>query len=104
MSAWVNQQDYWTKTGNNISYSAGNVGIGTAAPTKKLEVNGEIQANTSGATGVIIKALSSSPNDPGDFIFENYDGSARARIHSNSQPSGELFFMTTPSAGSEATP
>ncbi len=32
----------WDITGNNLHYTAGNVGIGTTAPTKKLDVNGNI--------------------------------------------------------------
>ncbi|MGZ6439261.1 MAG: PulJ/GspJ family protein [Pseudobdellovibrionaceae bacterium] len=88
---------------SDIYYQGGNVGIGVAAPTKSLEVNGEIQANLSGANGIIIKALSSTPNDPGDFIFENNDGSVRARIHSNNQPDGEMHFTTAPSGLPEVT-
>jgi len=34
----------WIETGNDISYSLGNVGIGTSVATKKLEVLGEISA------------------------------------------------------------
>lgn len=51
-SAWSNQQDHWTKSGNNVFYNMGNVGIGTATPVVKLDVAGEIRpggASTGGA-------------------------------------------------------
>lgn len=35
----------WTISGSNISYTTGNVGIGTASPTQKLDVNGNLKLN-----------------------------------------------------------
>jgi hypothetical protein len=34
----------WTVSGSNIYRSSGNVGIGTASPSQKLEVNGIVKA------------------------------------------------------------
>jgi len=40
---------YWTQSGNDINYNDGNVGIGTASPNAKLDVNGGVKlANDSG--------------------------------------------------------
>lgn len=37
---------YWTASGNNVHNSnSGNVGIGTASPSQKLEVGGNVRAN-----------------------------------------------------------
>jgi len=35
----------WTTSGNNISYSTGNVGVGTASPGQKLDVAGDIRTS-----------------------------------------------------------
>lgn len=45
----------WLKNGTNISYTGGNVGIGTTTPTAKLEIVGSIKINNgSQGTGKIL--------------------------------------------------
>lgn len=41
----------WLKNGTNISYTGGNVGIGTTTPTAKLEIVGTMRI-TDGSQGV----------------------------------------------------
>ena len=45
----------WTTSGTTINYSTGNVGIGVASPTTKLDVNGTVNATalTVGGTAVV---------------------------------------------------
>ena len=51
---------YWTKTGNNLYYTSGNIGIGTTNPTAKLDLTaGDIAIQT--AQKVIFDS-----NDTGD--------------------------------------
>jgi len=38
-------QTFWTASGTNLYYNGGNVGIGTATPTSKLQVNGVFSLN-----------------------------------------------------------
>ena len=43
----VSDSSYWNASGNNIyNANSGNVGIGAASPTAKLEVNGDLKINT----------------------------------------------------------
>lgn len=37
------EADYWVRSGNNISYTGGNVGIGTNSPTEALDINGDLR-------------------------------------------------------------
>lgn len=54
----IASNNYWTKTGNNLNYNSGNIGIGTATPHTPLQVStGDVYIENIGS-GVIMK----SPN------------------------------------------
>jgi trimeric autotransporter adhesin len=68
--------NYWTKSITDISYSGGNVGIGTATPTYPLDVTGSIRS-TSSMYGFNYNALSSGPFSP--LVSYNSAGAANEK-------------------------
>ena len=65
----VGNSAHWTKTGSDIAYGGGNVGVGTAAaPAAKLEVNGGIKM------GNDADACNSSKQGTMRFVGGNFQG------------------------------
>lgn len=44
-TAWSQIGSQWSTSGSTINYAGGNVGIGTASPTEKLEVTGNVKVS-----------------------------------------------------------
>jgi len=66
---------YWTLSGTNIyNTNTGNVGIGTTTPAGKLHVTGGILRLDN--NDIIFQE-----NDTGDIVFNNADGTEKARIY-----------------------
>ncbi|NJL77417.1 MAG: hypothetical protein HC892_22665 [Saprospiraceae bacterium] len=76
----------WTTSGSNIYNSnTGNVGIGTSAPSAKLQVVGETrlqQVNTNGTTGTgIIKMYVDSDGNGSNLFLQAGSGSGRTQLN-----------------------
>lgn len=65
------------QTGITVT-SSGFVGIGTVNPNRSLTVNGSVHIDKS--SNLYFRASSTIPNDPGDLVFENYEGNEIGRI------------------------
>jgi hypothetical protein len=57
----------WQKSGNNIVYNAGNVGIGTTTPNYKLTVNGDLYVSATSTLG----SATSTPVIFGGYVQSN---------------------------------
>jgi len=81
----------WSTSGTTISYSAGNVGIGTSNPSYKLDVNGDL--NVSGT----IRTISGSNGTPG-ITFGDLDTGfwgAGSNVLFQVNSSNSLKFLST---------
>jgi hypothetical protein len=85
----------WNKSGSDVNYTAGNVGIGTSSPTQKLDVyvpsGGAYAAVRSAASGVNVGVLLSQGNNTfynivnaaGWQVYDGVNGATRLRIDSS---------------------
>lgn len=60
----------WQRSGNDVSYTTGNVGIGTETPTATLDVNGTIKANDALINGLPVQSRVSGTCPEGSAIRE----------------------------------
>jgi hypothetical protein len=106
----------WTTTGSDISYSTGNVGIGTVAGTQRLSVNGDViiqgaagstrnlfyGTDTSKRWAILTNATAEGGSNAGsDLVISSYkdDGTALANVFSITRSSSAAAF-----AGSVTAP
>jgi fibronectin-binding autotransporter adhesin len=106
----------WTTTGSDISYSTGNVGIGTVAGTQRLSVNGDViiqgaagstrnlvyGTDTSKRWSILTNATAEGGSNVGsDLVISSFkdDGTALANVFSITRSSSAAAF-----AGSVTAP
>ncbi len=99
----VSSPNYWKKSGTSISYTTGNVGVGTSATTQgELLVFGADKTLLSGAANIMIKKNSAASGSTGGSIAFADTGSIRAMIKGEYQggsSDGQLRFATSNAAG-----
>ncbi len=72
----LSDTSYWEKTGNDLYYDIGNVGVGTVTPNGRLQVNSDVSA---GINDVIFSVL----NANGDTVFAVYQEGVRIWVDDN---------------------
>jgi len=90
----------WTDSGGNIYFNTGNIGIGTATPTTKLDVSGAIRTpvDSNGATRTIdfstsnIQASTSNCDGTAWTLNNLYDGGTYTLAVENTTHSGSCIF------------
>jgi|GEM_PF-3325831 len=84
---WVNQPSTtWAKSGTNVYYNGGNVGIGTSNPSEKLDVQGN--AVISGNVGIGYISPSSALQVKGQVYANNASGTGVYGITTGSGTNG----------------
>lgn len=85
--AWTPSAELWSLSGSDVSYSAGNVGIGTAIPGAKLEIVG--------SSGTTLKIIDGNQG-PGKVLTSDADGRASWQpANSGGGLNGMNLFTTT---------
>ena len=97
-TAWsqVGGTSQWTTSGTTINYGTGNVGIGTATPTQKLEVSGNAIINTvygSSATAGVLSLQSTSHATKGTIQI-GVDQTTTTSIAQSGTPGNKLLVAT----------
>lgn len=82
-TSFVNPQ--WTKSGSNLTYNEGNVGIGTINPTSKLDVNGVVNVNNNKITNV------ATPIGNSDAVNKAYVDALKSKIYAIGSNEGDTI-------------
>ncbi len=103
---WGNIADinYWTKTGNDVYFNGGKVGIGTNSPEAKLHIKSSSTSSNSivveNSLGNDILWLRETSNSDGQLNIQNSSGVANTVINSN----GNSYFNGGNVGINDATP
>ncbi|MBL7544516.1 MAG: tail fiber domain-containing protein [Bdellovibrionaceae bacterium] len=62
----------WTTSGGNIYYNSGNVGIGTATPTQKLDISGGIKATSMQIGSTVYQSSGELNAGAGSYVDPHY--------------------------------
>jgi len=93
----------WTTSGSNVYYTAGSVGIGTTAPSRKLEVSGDVLFGSAINTisSAVHTSIKADINEHG-LIVENNGTAFFSFVSKNLQNDNMVLFGGGDSAGDRA--